>query len=174
MKSETSLSKLPSDFDAFLFSPVSEDTMGHPLNVLSVLARSDYDPWQEAAKLALMPRNLATLKLAPLIATYSARRTADPGAEVISARLVALLPSRAVFKSPAPRIMGDARSMTWTDAVICIVAGVFILGIALGSQLMSHDRTGGMPAAPFKSSSSETPTSSTPGQTGSASSTPGQ
>jgi hypothetical protein len=145
------LSALPSEFDAFLFAPINEDGAGHPLNVLSVLARSDFDPWQEAAKLAQMSKAMAISTLTPLIAAHSARRDSDPVAEVISARLVLLLPSRASAKSPAPQLIADAQKMTRTDAVICIVAGVCILGIALGSELMAPQKTDLTPATPFQS-----------------------
>lgn len=65
------------------------------LSVLSALARLNVDPWQEAAKLALLPGETATQKLAAIIAALpdgpSARR--DP--RTIAARLIALLPRRA-------------------------------------------------------------------------------
>ena len=41
-----------SEFNDFLFAPIGEDKNGMLVSVLSGLARSDVDPWQEAAKLA--------------------------------------------------------------------------------------------------------------------------
>ena len=46
----TELSRLESQYDAFLFASVCE-TGEMTLSVLSVLARQDVDPWQEAARL---------------------------------------------------------------------------------------------------------------------------
>ncbi len=71
------------------------------LSVLSALARLDVDPWQEAAKLALLPGETATQRLAALIAALpdgpSVHR--DPG--TIAARLIALLPRRAESNTPS-------------------------------------------------------------------------
>jgi hypothetical protein len=42
------------EFDPFLFASVGEDRHGQLLSVISVLARSDLDPWREAVGLARM------------------------------------------------------------------------------------------------------------------------
>ena len=54
----TELSRPESQYDAFLFASVCE-TDEMTLSVLSVLARQDVDPWQEAARLAQLPRDQA-------------------------------------------------------------------------------------------------------------------
>lgn len=46
----TATSALDSRFDPFLYAAVREGTDGAPLTVLSVLARLDIDPWEEAAR----------------------------------------------------------------------------------------------------------------------------
>ena len=56
MAPTTSVSQLGGEFDDFLFAPVGEEQNGMMLSVVSALARSDVDPWQEAAKLARLPR----------------------------------------------------------------------------------------------------------------------
>ena len=56
-----------SEFNDFLFAPIGEDRNGMLVSVLSGLARSDVDPWQEAAKLAQLPGEAATKELAALI-----------------------------------------------------------------------------------------------------------
>ncbi len=80
------------DFDEFLYAPIGEENNGMLLSMLSVLARLNLDPWDEAARLARLPREAATRILATLIAALpegpSAR--ADPGE--LAQRLVALLP----------------------------------------------------------------------------------
>ena len=52
MPCTASISYLGSEFDDFLFAPIGEERNGMPLSVVSALARSDLDPWQEAAQLA--------------------------------------------------------------------------------------------------------------------------
>jgi len=56
MSSSASVSVLGTEFDDFLFAPIGEDRNDMPLSVLSALARLDIDPWQEADKLARLPR----------------------------------------------------------------------------------------------------------------------
>ena len=62
---------LRTDFDAFLFAPIGEDTNGMPLTLLSVLARLGIDPWEEAADLAHLP-------LEPALQRLSSRLEAMP------------------------------------------------------------------------------------------------
>jgi hypothetical protein len=49
-----------SEFNDFLFAPIGEDRNGMLVSVRSGLARSDVDPWQEAAKLAQLSGEAAT------------------------------------------------------------------------------------------------------------------
>jgi hypothetical protein len=51
-------------YDAFLFAPVCNDASGIPLSVVSLLARANVDPWEEASRLATMPKALAEKALA--------------------------------------------------------------------------------------------------------------
>ncbi len=51
----TELSPTNPELERFLFAPLHENGDA-PLSVLSVLARQDIDPWQEAARLAQLPR----------------------------------------------------------------------------------------------------------------------
>ena len=62
------------------------------VSVLSGLARSDVDPWQEAAKLAQLPGEVATQRLAALIGALPDRAPSYGDPRTIAARLVALLP----------------------------------------------------------------------------------
>ena len=85
---------LGSQFDDFLFAAIGDDLNGMPLSVVSVLARADLDPWQEAAILAALPEELATQRLTAVLAGLPERtlqRTSPAGTAV---RLIALLPSR--------------------------------------------------------------------------------
>jgi hypothetical protein len=87
-------SLLGPEFDAFLYASIDEDN-GKLLSVLSALARLDLDPWWEAAKLARLPKEAATQRLADLIAALPDESSAHRPARTIAARLIAVLPGRA-------------------------------------------------------------------------------
>src|ERR1700692_4568792 len=88
-----------SEFDEFLFAPIGEDRNGMLVSVLSGLARSDVDPWQEAAKLARLPGETATQRLAALIDALPDRAALYADPRTIATRLVGLLPHPAGFNS---------------------------------------------------------------------------
>lgn len=90
-----SASALRSEFDAFLFAPIGDDNdNGMQLSVLSALARRNIDPWEEAARLSVLPSEAATRKLTELIAGLPGGKSTRPDAGPIAARLIALLPHR--------------------------------------------------------------------------------
>jgi hypothetical protein len=84
-----------SAFDNFLYAPIGEDKNGMLLSVLSALARQGIDPWQEAARLAVLPGKTAAHRLASMIAALPEGPSThlDPGP--IAARLISLLPRTA-------------------------------------------------------------------------------
>ncbi len=83
-----------SEFNDFLFAPIGEDKNGMLVSVLSGFARSDVDPWEEAAKLARLPGEAATSELAALIGALPDRAASYPDPRTIAKRLIALLPHR--------------------------------------------------------------------------------
>jgi hypothetical protein len=85
---------LGSEFNSFLFASIGEDRNETLLTVLSALARSNIDPWDEAARLARLPKEDATKRLAMLIAALPARATVYTDFDKIAARLIELLPRR--------------------------------------------------------------------------------
>jgi hypothetical protein len=95
-----------SELNGFLFADVGIEPSGMPLSVLSTLARLGMDPWQEAARLAKLPRPSAIEALARLIAGMPASLWPLPDATAIAARLVALLPTgseRAAARAAVPQ-----------------------------------------------------------------------
>ena len=64
------------------------------LSVLSALARMNVDPWEEATRLAAMPRAIAEKTLLSILDLVSGRSWKSPEAAAIAARLVRLLPQR--------------------------------------------------------------------------------
>lgn len=89
---------LGSEYDSFLFAPIGEERNGMLLSVVSALARLGIDPWQEAAKLTLLPEEAARERLASLITPLSDELSIDRDALTIAARLAALLPRSADSK----------------------------------------------------------------------------
>ena len=86
-------SLLHSDLSDFLFASIGNEQNGMPLNVVSALTRLDVDPWDEAARLAALPKALAAEALAPVIARLPISRRDQSDNLVISQRLVELLPA---------------------------------------------------------------------------------
>jgi hypothetical protein len=139
---QTSAARLSSEFDNFLFAPIGEDTHGMLLSVLSALARSDLDPWDEAAKLAGLPEKYATARLTALIEKLADKPSVAAEYPTIAARLVALLPRRAMSEAALPatqRIFGVAPN-AW--AVVCVV----LMALALGAEWVTASNQAAAPA----------------------------
>jgi len=62
------------------------------LSVISALARTNVDPWEEATQLAAMPKAMAEKALISILDLVSGRSWKSPEAAAIVARLVRLLP----------------------------------------------------------------------------------
>ena len=98
-----------SAYNGFLHAEVGEEANGVRLTVLTALTRLGIDPWQEAARLADLPRDVAVTALAAALARLPAMspggnwKAAD--AEAIATRLAGLLPghSSAPLQQPAAR-----------------------------------------------------------------------
>jgi hypothetical protein len=86
-------SLLNSNLNDFLFASVGDQQNGMPLNVFSALTRLDVDPWEEAARLAALPKVLAAEALEPMIAQSPVFQRQQSDNLAISRRLVELLPS---------------------------------------------------------------------------------
>ena len=85
-------SSLSASYDDFLYALVCEDVNGTRLSVLSALARTDVDPWEEATRLAAMPKTIAEKTLLSVLDRASGRSWKSPEAAAIASRLVRLLP----------------------------------------------------------------------------------
>ena len=109
-----SFSSLSARYDEFLFAPVCDEANGMRLSVISALARMNVDPWDEAARLAAMPKAIAEKKLASILNLASGSSSKSPEAEVIAARLIRLLPKPG--ESPRTLTAGGAASAAqWTS-----------------------------------------------------------
>jgi hypothetical protein len=120
-------SLLHSELNDFLFASVGDEQNGMPLNVISALTRLGIDPWQEAARLAALPKALAAEALAPLIARLPVSRPLPSDNLAISQRLVELLPnaraSRAADAETADR-KRDKRYFRVLLLLACIALGM--------------------------------------------------
>ncbi|HEY7243414.1 MAG TPA: hypothetical protein VH678_05970 [Xanthobacteraceae bacterium] len=97
----------PSEYNDFLFATIGEERNETPLSVLSALTRLDVDPWQEAARLARLPKNQAIRDISSAIGSLPGDQWTASETSRIAARLVELLPSpkeSASFLLPGDRI----------------------------------------------------------------------
>jgi hypothetical protein len=120
------------EFNEFLFAAIGEDRNGVLVSVLSGLARLDVDPWQEAAKLAQLPGDIATRKLASLIGALRDRDSSYPDPPTIAAHLIALLPRRNdARKRPRDTPHGIAAAINSRPWWIYVVFISFVLSTQL-------------------------------------------
>jgi hypothetical protein len=87
-------SLLNSEFNDFLFAPIGEEDDHRTLTLLSAFSREGIDPWHQAAKLKRLPRELATLNLATILAALPDRARSASEAQLAADRLIELLPPR--------------------------------------------------------------------------------
>jgi hypothetical protein len=126
----TELSRLESQYDAFLFASLGE-TDGMTLSVLSVLARQDVDPWQEAARLTQLSREQAINSLASKIWKSNSERWSPSEASLQAVRLIELLPSHSRPLS-SPLWTGDSNG----GLTFWLVAGMLFVSIAVSGRTM--------------------------------------
>jgi hypothetical protein len=90
---------LRTDLNDFLFTPVANDANGMHLTMLSALARSGVDPWDEAARLATLSREVATENVVQMLAGVPNGPSPGDQTASMAASLVAQLHS-----STTPRL----------------------------------------------------------------------
>lgn len=101
-----------------------------PLNVVSGLTRLGLDPWEEAGRLAALPKALAAERLAPIIARLPVDRPEPSGNLAISRLLVELLPEHQRAASPG-RQQADAEGKKYLQGMILLVC------LALAAAVLS-------------------------------------
>jgi hypothetical protein len=131
------------EYDEFLFTTIGDDRHGQPLSVLSALARSNVDPWQEAASLSRIPRNAAATRLTALIAALPDEPIAELDVDPIARDLVALLPDG---RSLAPR--SDESSATERENMRAALGfGALVLVTALALLISAPQSPGSRQSA---------------------------
>ena len=73
VENRSSVSNLTSRYNDFLFATICEEANGMRLSILSALARMNVDPWEEAARLASMPKAIAEQTLVSTLDHVSGR-----------------------------------------------------------------------------------------------------
>jgi hypothetical protein len=138
MTNSSSGPHLPSEFDAFLFAPVGEDRNGMPLTVLSTLARSDIDPWQEAARLTEASAKIAIERLTWLITSLPGKPSTLLDSGMIAARLVALLPRRVISHAALGKALPGISTIKDARIIGVVILMVLTLAVqwAVFSQVM--------------------------------------
>ena len=124
----TQLSRINSQFDRFLFAPLHENGET-PLSVLSALARQDIDAWQEAARLAQLPKDHAVNSLASTIWKSNSERWSASEASVVAARLIELLPSHNDHDSSISTENNGGKLMMW------LVYGIIFGSVAISGSI---------------------------------------
>ena len=131
-----------SQYNAFLFAAVGEEKVGLPLTVLTALARLGVDPWQEAARLADLPREAAVRAFALTIAKLPEGDWKASDSEAIAARLVNWLPGRSA--PPVPETAtGRVRNVKKNAAAglsTWLVGGVVFVALLVFTLYLQPDR----------------------------------
>ena len=119
------------EFDSFLFASIGDDRHGQPLSVLSALARSDVDPWEEAGSLARMSRKKAKARLTARIVALRDEPIAALPLDAIASDLVALLPraNDFVFRSQSD-VRRSENAQAWLGLSVLVVLTAMALIIS--------------------------------------------
>lgn len=132
------ISRAGTQYDVFLFASLCE-TDEMTLSVLSLLARQDIDPWQEANRLTQLSKAEAISSLAARIWKSDSERWSPSEASMLAARLIKLLPSHNLRSNPA-----------WTDEggrlSYWMVAWIVFMSIAISGNNMQKAKDAGTPA----------------------------
>ena len=144
-----------SNCNNFLFASICEEHDGMQLSVLSALARMNVDPWEEAARLAEMPRATAEKTLVSTLDRVSGKNWTPSEAEAIAAHLVKLLPRRGSDAQSAP-------TDSSRNAVVHPIFWLVWLGVAIALSFFppSHQATTTDASVPASNSSGVSPESS--------------
>lgn len=137
-----SVSGLESEYDAFLYAPICRESGEMALSVVSALVRLDVDPWQEAARLAQLPKDAAAKSLASLIAKLPGGlpRHLDVGS--IAIRLIGLLPTLTGPRLPMRAMTPGVGVLTHPRTLVFLLFILFLLGL----QYAIADHRSGAPA----------------------------
>ena len=134
-----------SDFDDFLFMPLGVDQNGLPLSVISLLARLNLDPWQEARILAALPAEAAATRMAASLDSVAdpILRTAITESVVLCAlsRLPRQMPAAIQSSSAGLEAVAAPHLGTRIGTIVMITSAIVILA----SQFLTSRRNTSIP-----------------------------
>jgi hypothetical protein len=126
---------LTHQFDDFLFARLNDASEETPLSVLSMLARLDIDPWEEAAKLARLPRPAAAKRLVDFIMATPGVSSAYLNDAAVSGRLIDLLPSQG---GAVPLVRQETVARVLKKPSFAMLAVAIAVALAIAVILMSR------------------------------------
>jgi hypothetical protein len=127
-KGRPQLSRDPA-FERFLGAAVGDDEHGTPVSVLSMMARLDVDPWDEATELSTMNNAPAMKRLEALMVRFQDVTLAAPDRSKIARTLLAALPHRE--KAEATAVSSEQAQFATLQPgapVFWFIAAVLIVG----------------------------------------------
>jgi hypothetical protein len=157
---------LPSRYNGFLYALVGEDKNGAFLTVLSMLARQNVDPWEEAADLSRLPRDSAMQKLISMITASAGQPSTTAELRAVADRVIALLPGRVASAgrthdaSPGGPPLGQPPARARL-LLIAIYIGLMFCGQWIAASAFEKARIDGASAASVPSTLGETLPSTT-------------
>jgi hypothetical protein len=152
-----------STYDEFLFVSVCEEASGTPLSVLSALARMNVDPWEEAARLAAMPKEVAEKTLVSTFDLVSASIGKRSEAEAMAARLVRLLPHRTEAATAAATEIAEVRAQRTFFSLIWVCFAIALSLLSAHHNPMVDAGVSTYPTSPVSRSESPTTNSTLTG-----------
>lgn len=147
-----------SQFDDFLYAPIVEESNGTLLTVLSALARMNLNPWDEAARLALLPYEIATTAVVDLIVALPNGLAEGLDAGALAGQLVSRLPryepARADPVAPASNggFAIDRSAVAKLLWIFLVLTLAFLGAQWLGESAQTPLRPNGTASSPTQSS----------------------
>jgi len=120
-----------SGLEPFLSAPIWAEDNGSELSVLSAFARLDLDPWQEAGRLAVLPRNDAAADLAATLARLPSPETDTPDHDTLARDLVAFLPERRPSSPPTSPATRDSAGRAGDNRLPLLLLTALIAALGL-------------------------------------------
>jgi hypothetical protein len=99
---DASINSYDVQFDSFLYAVILEEESGASLTMLSLLARADMDPWEEAANYARSPGPATVAELSRHLALVMSDSCSPARIRSEAVMLLSLLPSPS-FADPVDR-----------------------------------------------------------------------
>jgi hypothetical protein len=143
-----------SEYRAFLFASIGDEENGMAVTALSALARIGVDPWQEAARLSVMPKDAASERLTSIISGLPNGSWAKSDAGGIAARLIALLPAPKSALAPLRNTPSIKNPMSLRVAAVVFL---ILLNATVFLILRSHDPSPNIDPGNGTSSTAQSP-----------------